>query len=1378
MIRSQWGRAGGRALAALLVLGAACVAVRAQSPSNPYSYSRASSFAYDPTSGLLTSETVEPSNPQSCVTTSYGYDNFGNKKSATIANCGAVTGRAGFTTRGSSSTFAAATQSVSAGGSAVSATVPAGAFADSGTNALGQTQHSTYDPRFGTVVTTTGPNGLTTTWAYDLLGRKTLETRADGTRTVTAYCYIASRVADTSSNSALCAGLTTATNEVPADAIMFVHSEPRDASTAGVKNGPFTRVYMDRAGRQIRTVTEAFDASTQVGGANRLVVQDVDYNPYGVPAVKTQPRFLDSGSSTSSGSGDVGMSLTVVDRLGRTVASYVADSQGSQPSITFGGRGTRTASVTSVAYSGLVVTTTNDHGQTKVEEKNVIGEIVRVTDALGAQLARQYDAFGNLVATRDALQNGVAVSYDIRGRKTALSDPDTGVTSYDYDALGELVWQQTANQLAAGTSTTLAYDKLGRVTQRVDPEYTSTWVFDACTMGVGKLCSSSTSTGLTRTYVYDNLGRQKDVRTDVSGGPSLATTTLYDNLNGRTSGIVYPTGVTVTYGYTAKGFVQSLQTATALVIAPRPTTPGGAARSAGTTLAANTALWSALSMNAWGRVEQHRDNVLTGGSAFTTTTGFDPQTGRVTAETAGLGSATSAMNLTYGWDSLDHLVQRADNNGAAWVDPQGHSQSGAVTDSLVYDRIGRLQVDTVAAPGIPNLMRTVEFEYNALGMLLYKSDVGVYSYPASGPGAVRPHAVQSVNGAYVASYSYDADGNAMAASAGAWRQVHYTSFNMPDGQSGIQGPSGGPQYTWLYDENHTRFKEIRTNASVTRTTWLLHPDNQGGLGFEREEQAAGNSNRHFLSVGGTTVGVIVTVDALPTLGSATTPPQLGSVNVVKLEFWHVDRQGSLMATSDHAGAITAIYAYDPFGKRRNRDGEYDASGALVFDWTTNTDNGTPRGYTGHEHLDDVGLIHMNGRLYDPVVSRFMQGDPFIADPGNLQDYDRYAYCMNTPTTCTDPSGYWHLFGHNILPGIFHNKDIMTVVAIAAAVCLGPESAVWGEWGVLGGLGVDSAVEEAAIAGFVSGAIATGSFKGAVEGAATGAAFSVAGDYINNAGAFSSGGALSDYSTDSAIGQGTFGAVAIHGVVGCVSASAFGGKCGPAALSAAFSEAASGYAAEASSSYGLVGGVTVSAIVGGTASVLGGGKFSNGAVTAAEGYLFNDCAPGHGGYCRYDLRAALEDSPIAKIWYAAFGAPVEQPDIPNTYVPLSLAATVAPGAGLTVQVGIAVTPGHDLALFGAYGFPRGFDFGAGLAAGYNEGPLSKFQGNSTVVNAGFGILEAGPGVSYTVTDGKYTGASGSLGFRGVPPVGPTFSVVPVMRTCTLSIIGKTPSGCGD
>ncbi|MBM0657808.1 RHS repeat-associated core domain-containing protein, partial [Capnocytophaga genosp. AHN8471] len=65
-----------------------------------------------------------------------------------------------------------------------------------------------------------------------------------------------------------------------------------------------------------------------------------------------------------------------------------------------------------------------------------------------------------------------------------------------------------------------------------------------------------------------------------------------------------------------------------------------------------------------------------------------------------------------------------------------------------------------------------------------------------------------------------------------------------------------------------------------------------------------------------------------------------------------------------------------------------------------------RGYTGHEHLASVGLIHMNGRLYDPVLHRFLQPDNFVQDPFNTQNFNRYGYCLNNPLLYTDPTGEW------------------------------------------------------------------------------------------------------------------------------------------------------------------------------------------------------------------------------------------------------------------------------------------------------------------------------------------------------------------------------------
>ncbi len=63
-----------------------------------------------------------------------------------------------------------------------------------------------------------------------------------------------------------------------------------------------------------------------------------------------------------------------------------------------------------------------------------------------------------------------------------------------------------------------------------------------------------------------------------------------------------------------------------------------------------------------------------------------------------------------------------------------------------------------------------------------------------------------------------------------------------------------------------------------------------------------------------------------------------------------------------------------------------------------------RGYTSHEHLMNVGIIHMNGRLYDPLLRRFLNADENIQEPTNTQNYNKYGYVMNNPLMYNDPSG--------------------------------------------------------------------------------------------------------------------------------------------------------------------------------------------------------------------------------------------------------------------------------------------------------------------------------------------------------------------------------------
>lgn len=1177
-------------LIATLGCALATPVVLAQAVANPFDYSRTSSFTYR-ADGLLETETVEPDLPDQCVKTTHGYDGRGNKNAATVAGCAGASARAQFQPRSSGSNYDGASGVTIAG---VTVTPPNGSFAVGVTNALGHTESRSYDARFGTVLTLTGPNGLSTTQTVDDFGRAIRETRADGTRTETEHCIVASSGLDTTSNTAGCGGtapLSGRSDEIPAHAISYLQTVTKDA--AGTVMGPTTRVYKDRAGRTVREIAELpLDHPAQPGD-RRWVVKDTKFSATGVAVLKTQAYFLGPNSSNTSGSEDYGLEVTSVDALGRPTQLHVADPQGQAGSATLHGV-TRVWARTTIGYQGLVTTTTNPKGQTRTEEKNVEGLLVRVSDAYGGQLAHQHDAFGNLMQTKDALQNLVGIGYDVRGRKLSLNDPDTGAWAYDYNALGELVWQQSPNQRNTGTVTTMAYDKLGRMTQRVEPEYTSSWYHDkdaagaACGKSIGKLCESTTSHGVTKKQHYDPLGRPDWSRTLVANGPGFESWLRYDGSTGRVNRRIYPSRLAVDYTYTSRGALQQVRLANPGSVSPWPAAPGGAP-AAGQAWGANTrVLWTAGSVNAWGRPAS--SELGNGVQARAT---YEAATGRVLSASAGPGSTNSALHHDYTWDALNNLATR--------IDRIGDGQTGEVSETYGYDSLNRLSNYTVAAPAVPHLQRSVTLAYNAIGNLLYKSDVGSYSYPAygndGGATRARPHGVTRVAGTSFGTvdYGYDANGNVISASAGSaavkWRTMAYTSFNLPDSQQGVAGPGGMPRSTWQYDENHQRIKEVRVNGSGTRTTWTQHPDNQGGLAFESETAPGGAvSQRHYVSIGVQTV-VLVSTAALPALGTPTAePPALQGVALVKMEFWLKDHLGSVTTTLDHLGNVTARYAYDPFGKRRQTNGQYDAFGTLVIDWADNVNHGTDRGFTGHEHLDELGLIHMNGRLYDPTIARFLQGDPFVQAPDELQNYNRYTYCYNNPLNCSDPTGYSFL-------SKLWKRVLRPLVAIAAAAWFGPAiiagNSFFGAGALISGGGAAATIGNAAIAGFISGAISTGTIQGALQGAFSGAVFAGAGEIIAGGGAFGAG--ISD----------AFGQIALHGVAGCITSVAGGGKCGPGALSAAFSKAALPVTAQFGDGFGRV---LAHSVVGGTASVLGGGKFANGAQTGAFSYLFNHLSP--------------------------------------------------------------------------------------------------------------------------------------------------------------------------
>ena len=116
----------------------------------------------------------------------------------------------------------------------------------------------------------------------------------------------------------------------------------------------------------------------------------------------------------------------------------------------------------------------------------------------------------------------------------------------------------------------------------------------------------------------------------------------------------------------------------------------------------------------------------------------------------------------------------------------------------------------------------------------------------------------------------------------------------------------------------------------------------------------------------------------------------------KLYYLHRDYLGSIVMLTDEDGNIAERRHFDPWGQPIKVE---DGAGKVLQGLTL-----LHRGFTGHEHLQTVGLIHMNGRLYDPALHRFLQPDNYVQDPFNTQNFNRYGYCLNNPLVYVDENG--------------------------------------------------------------------------------------------------------------------------------------------------------------------------------------------------------------------------------------------------------------------------------------------------------------------------------------------------------------------------------------
>ncbi len=818
-----------------------------------------------------------------------------------------------------------------------------GRFLVAESNALGHTTTHAYFPDTdalspGLLRSTTDPNGIRTDYRYDAFGRVV---------STIAFAGGDGPGIETRSDYRWCASI----EWCPVNAVYYIATRGADGSESFA--------FVDALGREVRRSTRGMDGV--------LLNIDSRFDHAGRRSAVSEPYQWGLQSPV----------FTEVehDVLGRPVRTMQADGR-----------------IDTVSFDGTLRTSlidTQGRNQRKVERRDLMGNLVEVTDNAGVKTAYAYDALGQLTRLTPPAVAGLVVAqtvlaYDSLGRKTSIADPDKGSWRFSYNGLGELLTQTDAK----GQSTCMSRDLLGRMVKRVDA-YAGTlsavpgqvsdataacanpgagsavtvWTFDtAAGAGKGQLAAVSGPDGYAESRVYNARGLVTQIdRRLASAGPVYSIATSRDALN-RPEVLTYPGSsnrLRVRRVYNPYGYLQELRND------------------------ATGALYQRI-----GELDQH-GNVVSElyGNGVASVRYFDRRSGALETIQSFRLFEPSVQNLQFSFDRLGNLGARDD-------------LLRDVHESFGYDALNRLSSTT--SDGGNGEPQTTTVTYDALGNIRSKTGVGTYRYGSECAGLRGPHAVCQVTAGTVGtmntSYQYDANGNI---TSGGGRSLVWSTFDKP-----VRIAAGAANTLLRYGPERELLQRDDTTAEGTTSTVFID-----GL-FESVSRPGGVlEERHY-------VGDAVLVSM--------TGRSASSAGTTRTRYLHRDHLGSLTSITDESGQEIESFSFDPWGKRR-APSLASLIAKIGSPWTSLStfqranlsiaasllaSANTNRGFTGHEQLDGLGLIHMGGRVYDAELGRFLSADPFVQDGSDLQSLNRYSYVGNNPLSAWDPSGFFlkKLFG--------------------------------------------------------------------------------------------------------------------------------------------------------------------------------------------------------------------------------------------------------------------------------------------------------------------------------------------------------------------------------
>ena len=519
-------------------------------------------------------------------------------------------------------------------------------FVIKNTNPLGYIKQSTFDNRFGRPLSETDIDNLSTSYTYDGFGRNTSVTTPDN-NTV----YFNQKWYD-------------AADEISLDP--YPSSKSLIITEVIASNNPTQKTFITASGLNIKTSSEGFNNNyvSNLNTFNNKGQLENSRANYLIPCPNPAIVLLTSKTydvynreihtSTSDG----------IDNL-ITSTNYLPHSGGNSTAIV-----------------------TSPDGKTKTTTIDPIGLTKSVTDNLGSTLTYNYYSNGQ---TKDiSLLGNIVLSntYDDCDNLKSQFEPNYDVSNYAYDGFGQLV-SSTNNS----KTYTYSYDLLGRLITCNQPSgIIYNYIYRVANGGKGMIEQESVSTGASKKYYYDYLGRTTKIEEIVSG-QTFATQMQYD-LYSNPIKYTYPSGFAIKTSYDNFGFQTTIKND-----------------------ATGALLWQADEINSFGQYTKY----TLGNGNIQTVKDYD-NFGYLTNETAG-----SIFNHSYNFNKQNGNLNYINDN------IKGLNESFEYTDNL--NRLNKSTVNDLTTM-LP-IATPLSIAYDANGNIKSKSDVGRYKYLNTKPNAVQ-----------------------------------------------------------------------------------------------------------------------------------------------------------------------------------------------------------------------------------------------------------------------------------------------------------------------------------------------------------------------------------------------------------------------------------------------------------------------------------------------------------------------------------------------------------------------------------------------------------------------------------------------------------------